>query len=55
VFQPAFGHQFRHRHRPGQRPRAGPRQPHPAELGKGARFIFTLPASTDATQPDTKA
>ena len=26
-----------------------------AELGKGARFIFTLPASTDATQPDTKA
>ena len=25
-----------------------------AELGKGARFIFTLPASTDA-QPDTKA
>jgi len=26
-----------------------------AELGKGARFIFTLPASTDAIQPDTKA
>jgi PAS domain S-box-containing protein len=26
-----------------------------AELGKGARFIFTLPASTDAPQQDTKA
>jgi PAS domain S-box-containing protein len=26
-----------------------------ATPGKGARFVFTLPASTDAPQPDTKA
>ncbi|HOZ25456.1 MAG TPA: ATP-binding protein, partial [Thermomonas sp.] len=26
-----------------------------ATPGKGARFAFTLPASTDAPQPDTKA